>query len=106
MSDPTDAITTQLRTQRDACAYLGSHLYAGLLDRVAADVEAKGPSHEVLEPFATWPGGSAYPLRFMGAVNRMVLTGQAPELAPHFAPHGDPDEAWPAFHALLADRGD
>src|SRR4051794_38066207 len=106
MSAPIAAITEQLRTQRDACAFLGSRLYAGLLDRTAADVEARCPAFHVLEPFATWPGDSAYPLRVMGAVNRMVLDGEAPELAPHFTPGGTAAGAWPAFQALLADRGD
>src|SRR4051812_32058916 len=102
MSDPIAALTTQLRTQRDACAYLGSDLYAGLLERIAADVEESGPALQVLEPFATWTRESAYPLRLMGAVNRMVLSGEARELAPHFTPGGNADTAWPAFHALLA----
>src|SRR4051794_7376401 len=104
MSDPGASITAELRTQSDACAFLGSHLYAGLLDRAADDVEAHGPAWQVLEPFAGWPGDSAYPLRFMGAVNRMVLSGRAPELAPHFRPGGDAGRAWPAFRALLSER--
>jgi hypothetical protein len=40
----------------------------------------------------------------MGAVNRLVLTGEAPDLAPHFVPGGDPEAAWPAFEALLGER--
>jgi hypothetical protein len=85
---------------------LGSPLYAGLLDRLAVDVEAGGAGWRVLEPFADWPGGSAYVLRVMGAVNRLVLTGDAPELAPEFAPGGDAARAWPAFMALLDERGE
>jgi hypothetical protein len=42
----------------------------------------------------------------MGAVHRLVLTGQAPALAPHFAPGGDGAAAWPAFVELLEQRGD
>jgi hypothetical protein len=69
-------------------------------------VNASGPGWRVLEPFAGWPGDSAYVLRLMGAVNRLVLTGEAPGLAPHFAPGGDAAKAWPAFAALLEERGD
>jgi hypothetical protein len=82
---------------------LGSQLYAGLLDRLASDIDRAWP---VLEPFADWPRGSAYVLRVMGAVNRLVLTGEAPELAPEFAPGGDAERAWPAFIALLEERGE
>jgi hypothetical protein len=101
----TDLVTS-LRTQQKACAYLGSPLYAGLLERLSRDVESGGVGLRVLEPFADWPGDSAYVLRLMGAVNRLVLTGEAPELAPHFTPGGDPEAAWQPFHALLDSRRD
>lgn len=106
VSTDKSAVAAYVRRQRDGCAHLGSSLYAGLLDRVAREVEAGGPAWRVLEPFAGWPEGSAYVLRVMGAVNRLVLTGDAPELEPHFAPGGDPDAAWPALAALLEDRKD
>ena len=106
MPDQRAAVATHLRRQRDGCALLGSALYAGLLDRAAADAEAGGPVWKVLEPFASWPFGSAYALRMMGAVHRLVLTGDAPELEPHFAPGGDAAAAWEPFRALLDERGD
>jgi len=99
-------IAAHARLQSEGCAMLGSALYAGLLDRVAADVEAGGPCLDVLSPFAGWAFGSAYALRMMGAVNRLVLTGSAPSLEPHFAPGGDAAAAWEPFLSLLADRGD
>ncbi len=83
---------------------LGSPLYAGLLERTALDVEAGGPTWQVLEAFADWPGQSAFVLRFTGAVHRLVLSGAAPALAAHFTPGGDPDFAWPAFRAGRAAR--
>jgi hypothetical protein len=104
--DPKSNITAHLAAQSNACAYLGSPLYAGLLDRLRLDVESGGPSRRVLEPFADWPGDSAYSLRLMGAVNRLVLSGEAPGLARHFVPGGDAGAAWPAFHALLEGRED
>jgi hypothetical protein len=94
-----------VRTQAAGCRMLGSPLYAGLLDRVAGDVEAAGPSWEVLSPFEEWDFGSAYVLRMMGAVNRLVLTGSAPSLEPHFAPGGDAEAAWEPLRALLSERG-
>ena len=98
-------VTQHVRAQGEACRNVGSPLYAGLLARVADDVEAAGPAWRVLDAFAAWPHGSAFGLRLMGAVNRLVLTGAAPDLAPHFAPGGDAAAAWPAFHALIAERG-
>jgi len=105
-SDSQADVAANVRLQRDACAMLGSALYAGLLDRMAADVEDGGPCWRILEPFAGWSFGSVYALRLMGAVNRLVLTGSAPALARHFAPGGDPAGAWPPFAELLESRGD
>src|SRR4051812_13953271 len=99
-------VAYHVRRQGDACAHLGSPLYAGLLHRAGGDVEAGGPSWAVLERFAGWPEGSAYILRVMGAIHRLVLTGQAPQLEPHFAPGGDAVAAWPPFIDLLEERED
>ena len=43
-----EAIAAQLQWQADACRMIGSPLYAGLLERAAKDVEALGPTWEVL----------------------------------------------------------
>src|SRR3954453_9680243 len=99
------AVAEIVRTQAQGCTMLGSTLYAGLLERGAADVEAGGPCWEVLAPFEEWDFGSAYVLRMMGAVNRLVLTGSAPQLEPHFAPGGDADTAGDPFLGLLHERG-
>jgi hypothetical protein len=101
---PQARVARHARRQSHACAYLGSPLYAGLLESVAGDVEAGGPSWRVLERFARWTEGSAYILRVMGAIHRLVLTGEAPELAPHFAAGGEPAAAWPIFIDLLEER--
>ncbi len=106
MNDPAAVtIISDVHFQRDACAFLGSPLYAALLDRMAEDVEAKGPSWTVLERFAGWSRDSAYVLRLMGAVHRLVLKGEAPSLAPHFTANADPQAAWTALRALLDERG-
>src|SRR3954454_18866681 len=109
MSDTKEAIaavTAHVRFQAGACAYLGSPLYAGLLEHIAEDVEAQGPSWRALERFAGWERDSAYALRLMGAVHRLVLAGEQPELARHFGPGADPDRAWTAMHGLLHERAE
>lgn len=105
-TDARRVVARRARTQAQSCAHLGSPLYAGLLERTAVDVETGGPTWQVLEPFADWPGDSAFVLRFMGAVHRLVLAGAAPALAPQFTTGGDPERAWPAFHALIEQNTD
>jgi hypothetical protein len=102
--DPKDAVTQQVRSQSEACAFLGSDLYAGLLDRLATEIEKGGPAWGILEPFASWDPRTVYVLRVMGAVHRLVLAGEAPDLAGHFKPGGDAEAAWPAFADLIGAR--
>lgn len=48
-------------------------------------------------------------LQFMAAVHRLVLTGDAPHLVPHYPSAGGDagvGDAWPAFHQLVASRLD
>lgn len=73
-----------LERQRTACARLGSTLYADVLAAVAADVSAGGVCAAVLGPHAGDPFASALPLRFLGAVHRLVLEGRTPTLAAHY----------------------
>lgn len=100
-----EALAAQLRFQAPACAMLGSPLYADLLERAAADVEAGGPTAAVLRGHAHDSQGSALPLRLLGAVHRMTLSGELPELARLYAdPERDADATWEAFAAALAAR--
>jgi hypothetical protein len=56
----------------------------------------------VLQGFEDDPGPSALALRLMGSVHRLVLRGEAPELALHYPSVGGvPAEPWPAFLATL-----
>jgi len=49
------------------------------------------------------PPLSMLALRLMGAVHRLVLRGDAPELAAHYpSAGGRPDDPWPAFSSTLA----
>ena len=61
----------------------------------------------VLEPHVEETFGAAYPIRLLGGVHRMVLSGAAPTLAAHFPTtggDGDAQAAWPHYRALLATR--
>jgi hypothetical protein len=53
------------------------------------------------------PGPSALALRLMGSVHRLVLRGDAPELAAHYpSVGGAPREPWPAFLATVREHAD
>jgi hypothetical protein len=92
------------RSQAVACAQLGSPMYADLLARLHDDIRDQGETLEVLRGHEDDPGPSALALRLLGAVHRVVLSGQASELAafyPNVGGRWDPDGGWPAFQAAL-----
>jgi hypothetical protein len=94
----------RFREQAEACARLGSPMYADLLDRCARDIEAGGPVREVLTGHEKDPGPSALALRLAGSVHRLVLEGRAPELAAFYPSVGgrfEPAGCWEAFIRLL-----
>jgi hypothetical protein len=90
------AIEGKLRWQADACRMLGSQLYGELLDRAVEDIEAHGPIWEVLRGHEDDPEFSVLGLRMMGGLNRLALSGQAPELATAYEA-GDAAAAWRAL---------
>lgn len=72
-----------------ACAELGSPFTAALCDCVA---QSGVPSGVVFDRLANWPDLEKYrddavPLRFAGALNRLVIDQLAPELAAQYPPH-------------------
>ncbi|WP_441245911.1 DUF2332 domain-containing protein [Kitasatospora sp. McL0602] len=105
---PREHAIAMIDHQADACAELGSPLYAALLHRAARDVAEGGPCAEALAGYEDAPGPAAIALRLLGAVHGLVLTGRAPELAAHYPSAGgsfDPagaDAAWSAFRATVA----
>jgi hypothetical protein len=98
--DPRRAIAERLQWQADACRMIGSELYAGLLERAGADVEAGGPAWEVLQGHEEDPQFSVLGLRLLGAVNRLVLTGKEPALADAYRER-DAGAAWPLLRDAL-----
>jgi hypothetical protein len=94
------AIAGQLQWQADACRMIGSPLYAGLLERASEDVEARGATWEILRGHEADPRFSVLGLRLLGAVNRLVLTGQEPVLAEAYR-NAHATEAWERLHDVL-----
>jgi hypothetical protein len=86
--------------QAQASARLGSPMYEDLCLRAADDVVAAGP---VLRVAAAHLGAlpSLAPLRLLGGVHRIVLSGRAPNLARYYPSAGGtstaPDARWLAF---------
>jgi hypothetical protein len=102
-------LVRRIRMQAQACVELGSPLYGFLLDNVADDVLANGPSAAVLVGHEDDPGPSALALRLMGAVHRVVLERRAPELAMFYPSVGGSavgDGLWPAFLRVLDEHRD
>jgi hypothetical protein len=89
------------RLQARGCAVAGSPLYGELLARAADDLEAGGVFAELVEGFEGHPVLLVLPLRVMGAVHRLVLSGAAPALAAHYPSAGGRFEAEGAWRALL-----
>lgn len=97
---PQDVIAAQLQWQADACRMIGSELYAGLLERVAADVGEHGPAWDILRGHEDDPRFSVLGLRLMGAVNRLALTGREQALADTYAGR-DVSRAWEQLRETL-----
>ena len=97
------------RQQGDACARLGSPLYAGLMAYAADDLLDGGPVAVALSGRELDPGPHAVTLRLFGAVHGLVLSGRAPDLAAYYPSVGgtaDPDAAWPEFRRVCAEQLD
>jgi len=85
---------------------LGSPFYFALCEGLAVDLEQDGPATRVLAPFAAAPFEAAYVLRLLGGLHRLVLSGDAPELARHYPSvggDGDGPAAFAAIQDLLVD---
>jgi hypothetical protein len=102
-------LTTRLRFQADLCSAGPSPFYGALLQHLATDAEANGPTWDRLGDTVDEPPRNLAHLGLLAGVHHLVLTGQAPALAAHYPStggDGDADAAWPALRDVLATRGD
>jgi hypothetical protein len=93
-----------MREQAASCDRMGSPFYRQLLLHIARDVESQGICWKVLETHAADPARMKLPLRFLGAIHRLVLEGSLPQLAPGYPSAGgtaDPDAAFTALLEIL-----
>jgi hypothetical protein len=83
-----DTIRESFVKQVDWCDRMGSPLYTAILSHAVADLDAGGVVAEIVSGFEGNAVSGALPLRLMGGVHRLVLTGRAPRLAAQFATVG------------------
>ena len=86
-------LSQALGLQSKACAHLGSPFHAELLNHAADDLEAGGALTTLLAP---WMGydlkaiiAAAVPLRLLGALHDLVLSGEAAALAATYPKPGE-----------------
>lgn len=102
-------LAVRLGQQAGWCGRHGSPLTEALLRGAATDVEAGGPTAELLGPHEHDPVGSVVPLRLAAALHRLVLERQAPELALHYPSVGGtaPAQAvWPVAERVVRDQAE
>jgi hypothetical protein len=107
VSEP--ALVDIIRVYQLAASTMGAPFYGELLERMAHDVTAGGPVARFLVDQLDSTYQEAVPLRFLGGVHRLVLAGQAPELAARFPSvggDGDAATAWPALVATMNAHAD
>ncbi len=97
-----------VRNQARACRELGSPMYGELLDQVAGDLDAGGPTATVLRGHESDSGPSGLALRLLGSVHRLVLERRAGALAAFYPSVGGTwsSDGWPVFRSLLLDQPD
>ena len=98
-------LVDRLRMQAGSCRSAGSPLTADLLSGAADDLQAGGPTAALLGPLEDDPPGSVPPLRFAGALHRLVLERRAPALALHYPSVGGTLGAlWPVARDVVEDQ--
>lgn len=100
-------LAERMRRPADALLRDGrSPLYEVLIRGAADDLAGGGVVAELFADVPT-PPGSVPALRLMAALHRVVLAGDAPDLAGYYPSAGGrraPDGAWPVAAAVLRDR--
>lgn len=82
-------------------------LYRTLMFAFADDWEARGVVAEICQDWTDAPTSAIVQLRLLAGVQRLVLAGQAPELARYYPNLGGtepPDDAWPHFEPVLREH--
>jgi hypothetical protein len=96
-------LSAAFREQAAGCLP-GSPLYGRLLAAMADDLDAGGVTAEVLAGREHDRPGTVPPLRLLGGLHRLVLTGQAPHLARYYPSAGGAEPAervWSAAEPAL-----
>lgn len=107
MGGARQTLIATLAENRDVAELSPSPFYAHLLDRMREDVEAGGPTWDLLQPFATDAATEYYPFRALAGVHLEVLDGQRPALAAHYPSvggDGDAEAAWPLVRETFIDK--
>jgi hypothetical protein len=84
-------------------------LYRILLYELAEDWTTGGVVRQICREWADAPANAVVQLRLLAGVQRLVLSGRAPELAPFYpnlGGHADPRGAWPVFRRVLAEHAE
>ena len=109
MDDLRGPLIEALRSNAAQWQAEGSPFYGALVDRIADDVEAGGPTWTVLSSHADRPETELPAIRLLDAVHRRVLSGQAPALVTHYPStggNGDAAAAWAPFLDVVERDGD
>ena len=104
MSSPA-AILEHFAQQAGYCEDYGSPFMARLLEQLGRDIEAGGPTAELVAGWPRSPRTDALALRIAGAIHAAVLAGRDPALAaeyPAARPAWDIARVWPLARAFLA----
>ena len=97
-----DAMHEALVLQQIQCTSLGSSLYGELLLGIIGDYVAAGTTRRLLEGRFERPVHDAAPLRLLGAVHRLALSGRAPDVARHYPSCGGTPGSDPIRDVLAA----
>jgi hypothetical protein len=105
MARAMDTVIEALRLQGKTCEALGSPFSGGVLSIIADDVAAQGPFAKVMRRWGAAAFAAviddAAPLRILGGLHFLVLTGAAPELAAQY-PDAHPEPDLPMLRRALA----
>jgi hypothetical protein len=101
----SDAVIAHFREQAGSCEDYGSPFTARLLEQLVRDIEAGGPTAELVAGWPRSPRADALALRIAGALHAAVLSGRDPALAaeyPAARPAWDMARVWPLARSFLA----